>query len=271
MNGLRTAVGAADGPGDGTCGVCGKVVALDRYVCPQCVAEGREALRAFVSHRGGRSLLAELRIVSTRQARMTRPDDTSRPTERPLPFNERAAAVLDDDRAWLNVAAAALHLPAANTPPETAALIAQHLPKHAGRPACVMVVAEAKRRVARAETLVDRPPAEWFAGHCDCGNDLYAREGAAAVECRMCGRVHDVEARRAYLLSLVEDQLATVAEICRAVHLFDEPVSRSQVTNWASRGQLVKRGSNRKGHATYRIGDVLNLLATTGRKPRRRA
>lgn len=279
---MKTALAGADGPGDGTCGVCGKVVNLDRYVCAPCITDGRAALDLYAGTlrlgrgetAGQTSLLRELQTTATRQARMNRPDDTSRPTERPLPFNERAAAILADDTAWLDTAAAALDItprrPDQRGAP-LAALIAQHLPKHAGRPAAVMIVAEARRRAARAQAVIDRPAITWFAGKCECGTDLYAREGAAAVECRACGRVHDVEARRAYLLTLVEDRLATVAELCRAVHLFEQPVTRSQITNWSSRGQLAKRGVNRNGHTVYRIGDVLNLLATSARTGKRGA
>lgn len=264
------AAGQSAGHADGTCGVCAKTLRADRYVCAACITDARDALTAYSDTNNGRSLLAELNVTATRRARMTRPDDTPRATERPLPFNERAAAALADDRQWLTIAATALGVAAdPRTPARTAASIAARLPQHAGRPVAIMIATEAKRRAARALALIDRPAATWFAGHCECGHDLYAREGAAAVQCEQCGRQHDVEARRAYLLSLVEDQLATVAEICRAVHLLDQPVTRSQLTNWSSRGQLLKRGHNRNGHAVYRIGDVLNLLATTVRHPQK--
>lgn len=251
-----------------TCGVCGAVENGDRYVCRACTAELANDLLGWTRQNDESSLLDELTVTATRQARMSRPGDGGRSSERPLPFDERTSSIVRDDVSWLLTACRTFGTSTAIVESGRADLWALWLLSHveliAAHVAGVAFAHDAARRSQRAVRAIDRPPGTWYAGRCvECSHDLYAAEGAAVVECRSCGTRHDVEAQRERLLEAVEDRLATASEICRAVHLLDRPVTRSQIDHWVARGQLVRHGKSAGGHNLYRIGDVLTLVATT--------
>jgi hypothetical protein len=253
------------------CGVCGAPVRGDRFVCSACTTDLANYLLGWTRAGASTSLLDELTVTATRQARMTRPGDGGRSSERPLPFDERTSSLVADDSAWLlsalrtfgaareivDVADAGRH--------DLAALwLYAHVELIAAHAHGVLFAHDAARRSTRAARAIDRPPGTWYAGRCvECTHDLYAAEGAAFVECASCGTRHDVEQQRERLLAAVEDRLATASEVCRAVHLLDRPVTRSQIDHWVERGQLARRGRSTGGHFLYRIGDILTLVATT--------
>lgn len=113
------------------------------------------------------------------------------------------------------------------------------------------------------ETVIDRPADRTYAGPCSaCSADLYAAAGSLAVVCEPCGLEYDIEPRREYLLGVVEDQLATATELARALTSLGRPVDSALVRKWAERGRIVAHGRNRRGHAVYRVGDVLDLVAS---------
>lgn len=273
QNGARRATGrerrdiAAEtlsGASESTCGVCGAPV-HDAYICRRCTSVLADDLIVYT--RASTSLVDELTVTATRQARMTRPGDGGRSSERPLPFDERASTILADDAAWLSSACVAFGAPALlvveTSPGVCAEWLWRHVERIATYPHAIGFAHDAARRAKRAVRAIDRPPGTWYAGRCiECSHDLYAAEGAGVVECRSCGTTHDVEAQRARLLQAVEDRLATASEICRAVHLLDRPVTRSQIDHWVDRGLIARRGRSTAGHFLYRIGDVLTLVAS---------
>jgi hypothetical protein len=251
-----------------TCGVCGSAENSDRYVCRSCTNELANDLLGWTRQRAETSLVDELTVTATRQARMSRPGDGGRSSERPLPFDERTSSIVRDDVSWLLGGCRAFGASDAivNTGRHDvwALWLFTHVELIATHPAGVLFAQDAGRRATRAVRAIDRPPGTWYAGRCvECAHDLYAAEGAAVVECRACGTRHDVEQQRERLLEAVEDRLATASEICRAVHLLDRPVTRSQIDHWVARGQLVRHGKSPVGHNLYRIGDVLTLVAVT--------
>jgi hypothetical protein len=251
-----------------TCGVCGAGVKHDRFLCSRCVNRLADDLRAYTRQRHETSLVDELSVTATRQSRMTAPGDGSRATERPLPFDERAALILSDDVAWLIDAChrfgADDELTTSGDADACALWLWSHVELIAAHASGVVFAHDAARRSTRAVRAIDRPPGTWYAGRCvECASDLYAAEGAATVECRACHTNHDVEVQRERLLIAVEDRLATASEICRAVHLLDRPVTRSMIDHWVERGQLMRRGRSGAGHFMYRIGDVLTLVASS--------
>lgn len=118
-----------------------------------------------------------------------------------------------------------------------------------------------------AHHVIDRPAERTYAGPCDqCGQDLYAKPGAAAVACSACEAKYDLHRRREWLLAAVEDTLATASEISRALTRLDAPITADSITSYAYRGRLTPHTRNRAGKALYRVGDVLDLIA--GQKER---
>lgn len=108
-----------------------------------------------------------------------------------------------------------------------------------------------------------------YAGPCDtCGRDLYARTGSPIVECRHCGLEWDLEPRRAWLLGQVGDQLATAADLSRALTGLGVDINATTIRKWRERKLLHQAGTDRQGHPTYRVRDVQELAARTTRHGR---
>lgn len=119
--------------------------------------------------------------------------------------------------------------------------------------------------------LVDRPEDRVYVGPCwhqptpdqpECVSDLYAKPGAASVQCRVCGHVVSVVERRAWLEAHFEEVELPAADVSRVLATIGLQVSRSLVSVWATRGLLTPVGRvNVGGHSrpTYRVGDVKGL------------
>ena len=122
----------------------------------------------------------------------------------------------------------------------------------------------------KLRSIVDRPAGKWFAGPCDtCERDLYARVGAASVDCVDCDLVYDVGARREWLLEQAQDRLLTASELSRAVSwLGTEPLTAARVWKWAERKRIVARGTAiHRGNEipTYLVSDAIDLMAQDAR------
>jgi hypothetical protein len=108
-----------------------------------------------------------------------------------------------------------------------------------------------------------------YAGPCDvCGRDMYARTGATIVECRHCALEWDLEPRRAWLLGQVGDQLATAADLSRALGGLGVDVRPETIRKWRERKLLHPAGTDRSGRPLYRVRDVQQLVARPTRHGR---
>jgi hypothetical protein len=94
-----------------------------------------------------------------------------------------------------------------------------------------------------------------------CPAELYAIAGASTVTCPKCRVEHNLDARQDWLLGEVEDQLAHPALIARALSSLGRPITDSMIRGWKFRGRLIPHGLDVRGRETFRIGDVLDLLA----------
>jgi len=116
---------------------------------------------------------------------------------------------------------------------------------------------------AQGRQAIDRAPDRTYAGTCDtdgCAEELYAVDGRATVVCQVCSTERDVAAWRYARLADAADQLLTLSEMTRAVaETGDETVSRKRLEGWVRRGRLLRSG-NVGATATYRVGDVLDIL-----------
>lgn len=113
------------------------------------------------------------------------------------------------------------------------------------------------------ERTVDRPPVLWYAGPCGhngCVGELYAGTGAQLVRCRECGAEHDADGRREWLLGLAEDRLANATWLAGTLTVLGHPVSAATIRKWAQRHRLLAHGTDERGWATYRFGDVYDLV-----------
>jgi hypothetical protein len=130
-------------------------------------------------------------------------------------------------------------------------------------------VAEAFDELDYAAQLVirtiDAPASRWYAGPCGCDGceaDLYGRAGAKTLHCRDCGAQAHADDRRQWLLRQADNTLGTAAELARFVTAMrSELVTSAQVRGLAHRGRITAHGTDRLGRPTYRVGDVLAVLA----------
>ena len=249
------------------------------FVCGQCGKEFEQLLAETVW------LLDDLDTAITRQARFTS-GGGPRSNERPLPVNLMAA----DASARL-----------VNSLTTTARIIAEDNGYETGRgdPRSVSTwllhrISAIRLHVAGGEMMdelvyltakaikaITPPPDRWFAGVCsvdldgeECDADLYASADKGTIQCQKCGITHDVGERRAILLKHAEEVLATASEAARAVVVWSdyergENKLVNRIGKWAERGRIERRGWRTEGgkdRPTYRIGDILDLLATDERK-----
>lgn len=119
---------------------------------------------------------------------------------------------------------------------------------------------------------IDAPPPRWYAGRCPCGEDLYPHVGADVIRCRECGGEWDAAARKEQLLRAARDQLAYAELLARAATALDagpldaagerRPVTPAMVRGYAARHRLIPHGHDALERPLYRVGDLLDLLAT---------
>jgi ribosomal protein L37AE/L43A len=120
---------------------------------------------------------------------------------------------------------------------------------------------------SQLERIIDNPPMLKYAGPCNvCRKDLYVREGAGVVECRLCDMTYDMAGRREWLLEAAEDRLERAAHIAQAVTDLGSPITAHRIRMWAQRGRLLPHATDGLGRPLYRIGDVTELLNTDATK-----
>lgn len=188
---------------------------------------------------------------------------------RPLPFDPRAATAALALHHTLDMWAARLERAAAGRarPVHTAGLGRWLLHRHselAARADAPVAVVDVSRAVATGWRAVDRPADRVYAGVCDCGEQLYARPGAATITCRGCDREHHIAARRERMRADLNSRLMTGAEIARLGtyfgHITDRERARNLIKVWATRGLVVARGHSKGGDPLYPFGEVLDRL-----------
>lgn len=140
-------------------------------------------------------------------------------------------------------------------------LLAQH-------PAADQMLDEFRDLCDRIRRMIDVAPDRTYLGPCgsmtdgvECPDDIYGLPNRATARCRTCGAEVDVDDRRGYLLKAVEDEVRTVLELSRALpKLIGREVSVDTLKGRIRRGSLGPRRKNARGHALYRVGDVIDLL-----------
>jgi hypothetical protein len=243
--------------------------------------------------------------LDTTLARLSRQGDRvgSRSAETPLPWDQRASAAAYNLRSMLvgNVrmlageetllgpacpacshetcsAIRTARWPADEVPAMALWLLARvEWIRH--HPSVDEVLDEVGYAVGEARRVIDSRPSLWYAGRClaatpagPCQADLYAQLTAVWVTCPRCRTAYAVAERRDWLLEAAEDQLATAAEAARFLTAYyGEVVSANRITQWKARARVVAHGVDSSGAPTFRVGDLLVLVAAEPARGRRTA
>lgn len=238
----------------------------DAQVCHRCVNRLVKRLT------DGRWLADQLTITITRQDRIT--DGGRRAGEPPLPYREEAAERYWTLRNTLTTWARDLCgdvVPdgVGDTIGDLAEWLAQRATQIRRHPAAGQLVDELDDALTQAWRIIDRPPTLWPAGECGdngCTGQLLAHLDAVVVSCPECGTLHDVEVRMAWLVDQAECVLLTAAEMTRAMGALDIEVTADRIRKWAERKRLMSKGTDGRGRALYRLGDVRDLLTARMRR-----
>ena len=241
------------------CVSCGRPVGDSAKVCGNC------AFKVFAELRTVDDVVADLLVSLTRQDRIG-DRDGPRSTEPPLPWREPASEatwVLHSVLlAWARTLATGDIDCDQTSTVELAKWLLRRKETLRHHEDAGVAIDEIVNAVHLARRTVDRPPVLAYRGPCDdCGRDMYVAPAAAQVTCQGCERTYDAAERRAFLVRKMERQLATAADIARAVSgLLGEPLSVDRIYQWKSRGRILPRGVDRAGRPLYAVGDVVRLV-----------
>lgn len=232
----------------------------DMYLCAGCASTLRSDLGAV------EWLLSELNVTYSRQHRFgALVGSLARSAESPVPYHQRASdtalALRSELVTWFRLMRGDKR--AVGDEEGMAHWLGHHITMIRSHPSAGELAIGINQVVGTAHSVIDRPADTWYAGPCECGEDLNARSKQGSVSCSSCGQVYDIEARRSELLRAIEDQLVTTSELCRALTMLGRELSNEQVRKWASRGKLTQRPphpNDPKRRPRYRIGDVVDLL-----------
>lgn len=262
------------------CPVCGSEARGDRFICQGCGDDLAKDLGDIPA------LIEQLDLDLSKQhgVQIGRgrggsdpgdPEDERFPgslTPKPLPYDLRASEALTDIRivliGWTRVLVEDRGQP---WPADDTVSISRWLMcrvdiirDHEAGDECIR---EVRGAVKKARRTLDRKRDLVYAGPCgvkDCQEHLYARPGAKSVACAECGAIHDVNERRDWMIDSIRDMLTTPAEAATLLTYFGLRHQRAQVRNliavWAKRKRLIPHGVNLNGDATYRFGEVLDMM-----------
>jgi hypothetical protein len=119
------------------------------------------------------------------------------------------------------------------------------------------------RAVKDAYRTIDRMQDRQYLGQCMaeddgavCHAELWARPGAHQLTCSQCGTVHEVGARRAWLLEQAAGLLCTVKEASRYVgEVGGIRVTEASIRGYIHRGRIVYHSGK-----MLRLGDLLAVV-----------
>ncbi|CAM3457055.1 hypothetical protein [Stackebrandtia soli] len=249
------------------CVQCDQPAVDAALVCHPCSTRLADAL-AWIADNA-----SDLDTVVARQAHYG--DGTGgRPSaEEPLPYSPSASEVGDVIRNTLTTWARDILEergidPPTDTVPEIARFLAAQVPWLRHREYAAEVFDELHDAARQLRRALDAPPELVYVGPCgaladegQCERDLRAVRGAPWVKCPDCGTSYATDERRAWLVSLVLDQLEPAHVLAHVLTAWGAPVNAATVRQWATRRRIIAKGRTPDGRPTYRIGDALNLAS----------
>ena len=260
------------------CQSCARPVTDQAYLCGSCGDKIARSLGDIPA------LVADLAVTYTRQAKGDTQFGHSANTA--LPWSEKASEALEQLRTVLTAwVARLLEQHGGNHPGANPTLMARWLSCRVDwirrHPSALSALDEIDYATSEINYVMDLHAERWYAGTCRevydhpetddddapvwpacCLAELYVKPGSEQHACHRCKKIHDVDARRDWLLKIAEDRLFHAELIGRALAAMGEAVTPAMIRNYADRGRIVAHGLDRKGRPTYRVGDVVEVVRT---------
>lgn len=271
---------------------CGRPRVGSAVLCRACSADLHAHLAALPG------LVDELEVHLSRQSRVAAPNPTTgaalgKRDGQPLPYDVGASDLLAGLRSfalsWVFTLAPSVLQPAQQ--PGGSGRLGPYTPRGA---LCALLAAEpvarehpdahelltqARRAHARAVTVIDHPVHLVWLGPCrtalldehgvvvgECEGIVRAGVGEASGSCRACGALHDALERRRWLLEAAADNRLNVTQLGRQLAAYGLAATKATVERAVRRlvadDRLHAVGVDERGASTYRVGDVLDALAT---------
>lgn len=245
-----------------TCELCGSEVGDLANVCTHCARGLRIDLDDIPS------LDTELEIAVAKLTRIG--SGGGRASEPRLPVNLDADTVGRQLKAVLTSWAGLVADERGIAPPidgitPTSTWLLRHVEWLRHHPAGADAVVEIRDAVRDTRRIIDRPAPRTFAGYCDCGTPLYARQDATFAACPTCvvadeRRVYDVHRTRDAMLTSMADMVMPPVAAAYALSTLVRPIPANTIRVWARRGKLLPADVDDRGHALYRLSDVAKLM-----------
>ena len=254
---------------------CGRPTDDSGSVCRSCAERLHAALSTV------EELDDELRIATTRRARLGDVVAVSTTGPPPLPYNtasSEATQVLRDTlQAWVHeVSQHTGHACPSDSLPELARWLQARINTCRAHPDAAALLDEITHAITYAWRVIDKPAGKIYLGECgggdngQCQQDLYARADPSrpgrldprqgVVRCPTCGTQWHPDRRREWLVAQVRGSLATARDIAAAALVIaGTQISIKTVRSWAGRGMITTYPPHPKGGPVrHEVGEVLD-------------
>lgn len=217
-------------------------------------------------------LVDQLDVVISRQARLVSGGKAGKGSAHERsPINMGAVQAADALRKILVPWASAITGTSVTTTVHAARLLLLHIDKIRRHPSADKILYDLARATKAAYLHIDRTQGRQYLGRCmysednlTCQAKIWARPDARQVTCPLCGIQHEVQERRAWLLTKAEDTIVTVKEASSYLgEVGGLAVSQARIRGYLRRGRLAYRPGLDK---SIRLGDLLSLVLDDSRR-----
>lgn len=255
-----------------TCPVDGRPLTNNAVICTTCEQTLDRALGDLDS------LLDELDVTLTRQARKRPARGNQAQDGAPMPYDLRASEAGRDLRTllkdWVSLVAEGIAdqgtfvaLPMPATARTLSAWLTHHvhwLATHDTAPDAYSEIVGAVNNIRRT---IDIAPDTIYIGPCyaviggvECTDTLWGLEGSGTTRCKTCGTVWDAMDRTLQALAHADKVAQDATTLSRSFALKGIALDTDRIKKWGQRGHLVSAGSSHRNRPTYIVAHVARLV-----------
>ncbi len=250
-----------------TCPIDARPTLNNAVICQKCEDKLDRALGDLGS------LLEDLDVTLTRQARKRPAPGNHERDDRPLPYELGASRVAGDLKAvlvgWARLVSEEREI--ALTCRDESGSIADWLMHHVHFLACHDAAADAYAEIIGAvgqiQRAIDRAPDRKLLGPCGsdidgvvCDETLWIIDGAQTAHCRTCGTTWDARERILDALANATTVAQDATTLSRSFSLEGVALDTERIKKWRQRGHLTAAGTSPSGRPAYIVAHVARLV-----------